>query len=98
MRYHITALTRWPITVTTELKMSTYLIQINRLAKYIILVLARYVCLVSRMKQYENKSITYWMRMNFLERVRTVRFSLVSDGIKQLNKGEKHLKVTCDNA
>src|SRR5215813_4889755 len=24
--------------------------------------------------------------------------SLVSDGIKQLNKGEKHLKVTCDNA
>jgi len=24
--------------------------------------------------------------------------SLVFDGIKQLNKGEKHLKVTCDNA
>ena len=24
--------------------------------------------------------------------------SLIFDGIKKLNKGEKHLKITCDNA
>jgi len=24
--------------------------------------------------------------------------SMVFDGIKRLNKGEKHLKITCDNA
>src|SRR5947199_9953056 len=38
------------------------------------------------------------MRINSLGKVRMVRLVWSLMGFKQLNKGEKHLKVTCDNA
>src|SRR3954453_1070726 len=85
---------RWPITVMTELKMFTFLIPINKSVKCTILVSAKCICLVSKMEQ-----INYVLDENeLLEKGPNGTLSMVFDGIKKLNKGEKHLKITCDNA
>ena len=44
------------------------------------------------------KQINYMLNENeLLEKGLNKTLSLVFDGIKQLNKSEKHLKITCDN-
>jgi hypothetical protein len=81
-----------------ELKTSMYHPQINRLEKCITLVLAKCTCLVFKMKQSE-KQINYVLDENeLLGKGPNGTLSLVFDRIKQWNKGEKHLKITCDNA
>src|SRR5262249_51730142 len=87
-----------PITVMTGPKMSMYLVRINRSAKCIILALAKCICLASKMKRCMSKLIYVLDENELLEKGPNGTLSLVFDGIKQLNKGEKHLKVTCDNA
>ena len=80
---NIAALMLLLITVMIELKMSMCPIQINKLARCIILVLVKCICLVFKMKRCVSKLITYWMKTNFLVKVRTA--PLAFDGIKQLN-------------
>jgi hypothetical protein len=46
------------------------------------------------MKQYVNKLIMY----EIIGKGPSGTSSIVFDGIKRLNKGEKNLKITCDNA
>src|SRR5215468_2943467 len=94
MRCHIAELMQWPITVMTELKMFMCLTQINKSAKCIILA-----HLFGIQDEAIREQINYVLDENeLLGKGPNGTLSLVFDGIKQLNKGEKHLKVTCDNA
>ncbi|CAG8622102.1 6135_t:CDS:2, partial [Ambispora leptoticha] len=94
-RYYITALTLPLITVTAELKMSIFLIPISKLYY----LSARKVHLFGVQDEAVREQINYVLDENeLLGKGPNGTLSLVFDGIKQLNRGEKHLKVTCDNA
>ncbi|CAG8661727.1 6562_t:CDS:2, partial [Ambispora leptoticha] len=96
-KLNIAALMLPLITVTTELKMSMFLIPISKLAVYYLS--ARKVHLFGIQDEAVREQINYFLDENeLLGKGPNGTLSLVFDGIKQLNKGEKHLKITWDNA
>jgi hypothetical protein len=58
-----------PITGMIVVRISMYHTQINRLERFITLVLATYTCLGFKMKQSESRLIMFLMRISYLEKV-----------------------------
>ena len=88
------------ITVMIEHKMFMCHIQISRLVKFIILVVTKCIYyLFGIQNEATREQLNYVLDENeIIGKGPNGTLSLIFDGIKKLNKGEKHLKITCDNA
>ena len=94
----IVVLTRLPITVTIEHKMFTCSHSDQQVSK-IYYLSPRKVHLFGIQDEAVREQINYVLDEDeIIGKGPNGTLSMVFDGIKRLNKGEKHLKITCDNA
>ena len=89
---------RLPIIVEIELRMSKFPILLSNLVKSTSLT-ARKVHIFGIQNEATSQQTNYVLdESEILDKGANGTLSLIFHSLKQLNKGEKHLKLTCDNA